>query len=182
MDSTSTQTIANQDGQGASANASVTHASTKVGSNDPNGSSEGEVASAATHTDGDQEEPKEHTYDDILEAEFILHLQAVAVELSQNYKSSKGRVLLASLSKFQRLVDERRMVLSEYDSPVGPDAELNALEFAEAQMFTVAVNRLATRMMASFDVKDGRVPRAVIKGLERMTTARGEILEEEREE
>lgn len=179
MDSTSTPTIAKQDGQGSSASASVTHASTKVGSNDPNGSSGEEVASAATHTDGDQGEPEEPAYDDVLEAEFILHLQAFAVEFTEHYKRSKGKMRKARLSKFQRLVDERRIVLSEYESPVGPDAELNALEFAEAQMFTVALNGIATRMMSSFPTNDGRVSITLINELKEIITARDEILHKE---
>jgi hypothetical protein len=183
----SNRTIATESGNGSGAmatipshsdpHASVTHASTE-GSNNPNGTSGGEVAAEATHPDG-EEELEEYEEDGVLEAELVLQLQAVVEEMSLHYKSSHGRVLKSSLSKLKSLADERRTVLSEYDDP---EDEFSTVAFAQALAFSAALDRFVARMMESHNAKASRVSCALIADLKRAVDSRDEVLRQERRE
>ncbi|KAK0749681.1 hypothetical protein B0T18DRAFT_445485 [Schizothecium vesticola] len=184
MDSKSNRTIATQSGDGSSTmatisshskpHASATHASTK-GSNDPNGTSGGEVATAATHPGG-EEELEEYDEDGVLEAELILQLQAVVEEMSLHYKNSHGRVLKSSLRKLKSLADERRTVLSEYDNP---DDDFSATAFAQAlaaRAFLDAMDAQIANIAAYRNESHGHIKKSLIHDLDVLVEARVEAL------
>lgn len=188
MDSKSNQTNPSQSVEGATNmstisdagsahHASAAYVSTEGTTN--SGTSDGQFATAANNTNGEEEH--EDVYDDAVEAELILQLQPIIQKLSQHYKKSKGRALKRNLDALMSLATERCLVLWEYDEPENSEDELSSLEFAEAKEFSVSLYIFAARLMSSYLNKSARVPRALIRNLGRIVNARDELLRSERE-